>query len=385
MANVKFNRGLEATLLGLATEPVNDITVTKVADVGNYDSLYIGKQMIGTSLLRKMDPSSMPVPTFGESTTWTSTTPASGTSLVITADYASTTQGGTASPIMTARTLVDAAGVAASGYEATDSQILTAAAVEALVDAVSGDTFHTQGGFGGTYTKQNGADVASYTDAWYIYRALSTTAGTNDLVVTLPVETQASGGIVLHGTAPDQDYSDTLIPTSKAVTKFVEDYFAGVAGGMRYCGTLSSGTLPTDGQSGYMGPYKSGDTFKASTGFTITDGSTTKTVEAGDMIVLNSSFQSSDLTLSLTNCDIFEQNLTGAVTAANNFAQNTILYSDGTAKTAASASHITVSESSTTAELTIVHIPTGESNPVTVNVAQDIIDLQDGLEWHDLT
>ena len=122
MANVKFNRGLEATLLGLATEPVNDITVTKVADVGNYDSLYIGKQMIGTSLLRKMDPSSMPVPTFGESTTWTSTTPASGTSLVITADYASTTQGGTASPIMTARTLVDAAGVAASGYEATDKR-----------------------------------------------------------------------------------------------------------------------------------------------------------------------------------------------------------------------------------------------------------------------
>lgn len=417
MANVKFNRGLEATLLGMASEPTNDITVTKVTSEGNYDSLYIGKQMIGTSLLRKMNPSSMPVPTFdGESVTWTSTTPASGTSLVITADYGSTTQGGTSSPIVTARTLVNAAGVAASGYAATDSQILTAAAVEALI--TNGGGYYTAGGWNynsagwSTWTALHSTNDSSKnfaftlpmatvgesydasTDTTHLLTAAQIYAlatgndtyhrtgawGTSDAWKTYTAKYYKGGTEITSGTTGYQALSFTLpVHTWSDASAYAADnatlttpyqvaqYLATFTSAMNYRGSLTSAMAGGT----HSDAYQIGDVFIAG-GDIASIGA-----EAGDMVVVNTAIPANTAFVSTgdnKNCDVFERNLDGAVTADETLAENHMIVGDTADKEVKSVSYITVDTANT--DLVIAH---------TVNGTTTNINVADTLMWHDLT
>ena len=442
MANVKFNRGLEATLLEMATEPVNDITVTKVANNANYDSLYIGKQMIGTSLIRKMVPTDMWVPTMtlsGETwtTEWRRVTPDSlNGKLVITADYTNLGGGGNASAIMTARTLVDYEGVNADGYVATDGQILTARAIQDLITEGGGyytdGSNNTRGGWNyqstgwSTWTAVHSIDthksiaftlpmantgVSGYdastdtehlmtpaqiyalvtgndtyhgtgawgtSDAWNTYTAkyykggteiASSGTGYQALSFTLPVET---GIIVKHGET-NPDYWDDHMPTSKAVAEFVEDYFSGVAGGMRYCGSISAASIPAG--------TKTGDVFIASVAFDIlpsTQGVTWH-VEQGDMVVIKGigTPTSSTQTLNSEYCDVFERNLDGSVTAPSNLGLNNMVVGNATdTKTVKTVSFVTADINNT--DIVIAHNVGGTVQNIAV--AESLL----ALQWNEL-
>lgn len=307
MAQVKFNRGQRSSIEALTGEGIfNQVSIGRDTTADSWDSIYLGNLMVGTSLLRLIKPTAMPVPTFGDQTTWTPTTPASGTSLVITADYNGT------SAITTARNLVDYATASAQGYaqQASDSEILTAKAVTALVATVSDNTYYTDG-------SGNTAGGWNYNSAgWKTWTAVDAgTQAAHNISFTLPVEAQSDGGIVKHGTAPSDDYSDTLLPTSKAVAEFVAAYLASFAGGMRYIGSLADTTAPAG--------TKPGDVFIASAAISDLG------AEANDMIVVNDTYTNGNFTAA--NTDVFERNLDGAVTKSpNDLTTYGVVYANGT-------------------------------------------------------
>lgn len=450
MANVKFNRGTVAGLANLGSNPFDQVTLvrdTATAGSTDYNSIYLGTALVGTSMLGLMKPQKMQTPTYDYSETPTNISWAPATIGTATGNIASgviTTDVVNNEPIVTVRTLVDYATAIASGYaaSASDSEILTAKAVTALVSSVADNTYYTAGGWG-----YNSTD-------WKTWTAIdSGTNGTHNFSFTLPVE---SDNIILRGTGQEQDYSNELLPTSKAVTTFVENYFAGLAGGMRYMGSISGAILtPPQGQS-----YKAGDVFIASGSFTIPAGTTHTTplsVEAGDMVVINTGNGVTSLTAD--NSDVFERNLDGAITgtltsgqmvratasnaiesidtAWDQVAQNSsrkdqldvTRVTNGTA--AASATQITIDDiyhakyvqTSTTVasgfksvmvdgahsadttdhsgyvapalatnvkidpatgEIQLTYQPTGAQQSSTINVAESITNINGILEWHEL-
>ena len=304
MDQVKFNRGQRSVIEASQTLTTNEISLARESASGNdWNSIYLGTYLVGTSMLGLMKPQMMiePVYTTGSTPTidWANSTTAtiggvSGnlTSAVVTADWNGT------SALTTCRRLVNATEASSSGYTANDSEILTAAAAAALVTSAGG--YYTDG----SGTTAGGWDYQSA--GWNTWTAVHSIDTTKNISFTLPVE---SNNIVKHGTSPNEDYSDELLPTSKAVATFVTDYFAGLAGGMRYEGSIASTTVPADS--------KSGDVFIASQAFTIGTAPDTISVEAGDMIVLNSTYSATagqTGTLTTTNCDVFERNIDGAIT-----------------------------------------------------------------------
>ena len=306
MAQVKFNRGQRSSIEALTGDGIfNQVSIGRDTTTDSWDSIYLGNLMVGTGLLRLIKPTAMPVPTFGDQTIWTATTPASGTSLVITADYNGT------SPITTARTLVDyATATAEGGYTATDSEILTAKAVTALVSSVADNTYYDN------FIRGTGQSLWTWT------AAEQGTDQHGDLTITIPTESTITKDYNTASSGdPVYDYHPDKVPTSKAVTDFVETYFAGLAGGMRYEGSISSTTVPAD--------RKAGDVFIASQAFTIGTAPDTISVEAGDMIVLNSTYSATagqTGTLTTTNCDVFERNLDGAVIKESNLTKYGVVY-----------------------------------------------------------
>lgn len=450
MAQVKFNRGTRETISG-ATLTTNEVTFGSMP-AGTYDSIYLGNFLVGTTIMGLMKPSEMKTPTYtyGDSTTVSWAEATIGTTFssgVITTDVI-TPDGGTATPMTTVRKLVDFATASASGYSAlaSDSEILTAKAVTALVSSVADNTYYTSGGWnytpaGGTAAGWNTwtaidsgtagahnfaftlpiadptaanydpsqdttslvtpAQVVDFAGANDIYHKTGSWGSSSDwktytaapykgttqltgqdattyaLSFTLPVEDWSTDqGITKHGAAGSEDYYDDHLPTSKAVAKFVESYFASIAGGMRYCGTIGAdGALP----SGSLAPYKSGDVFIATADVVV---SGTKLAEEGDMIIIRtlaSGVNSVPAGTIINNSqyiaqyDVYERNLTGAVTAVNNLSTDHMVVGDDGNKTVKSVSYISVDDTNT--DLIIAH--TNGNETTNVNVAE-------GLIWHDL-
>ncbi len=220
---------------------------------------------------------------------------------------------GTPTPMTTVRKLVDYAGATAQGYTANDSEILTAKAVTALVSSVADNTHY------GNFTRGTGQSLWTWT------AAEQGTTQYGDLTITIPTESTITKDYNTASSGdPVYDYHPDKVPTSKAVTDFVETYFAGLAGGMRYEGSIGSTTVPADS--------KSGDVFIASQAFTIGTAPTTISVEAGDMIVLNSTYTATagqTGTLTTTNCDVFERNLNGAVTISSSMTSGQFVVATG--------------------------------------------------------
>ena len=296
---IKFNRGLRSKI---GSNGTNDVAF--IADSStNWDSIYLGSLLVGTSLIGLMKPSKLKYKAT-DSGDWADLTIASSgtgtlSSAVITTDMVGTTPAAT----MTARKLVDYTGAGASGYAPGDNELLTAKAVKRIADAAASsvniDTWYTSGAF----------DTSTWT--W----TASNSGGTNHpaLTFTLPVTTTFTSAT-----------DDAHIPTTEAVS----EYIANLAGGMRYCGSLASTTLPASGSTGYMGPYKAGDVFIASAAITISASNPTLKAEIGDMIVLKG--DSTITSLSSTNCDVFERNLDGAVTTTDTLASGKLIVGNGT-------------------------------------------------------
>lgn len=296
---IKFNRGLRSKIGNNGT---NDVAF--IADSStNWDSIYLGSMLVGTSLLGLMKPSKLKYKAT-DGGNWADLTIASSgastlSSAVITTDMVGTTPAAT----MTARKLVDYAGAGASGYAPGDNELLTAKAVKRIADAAASsvniDTWYTSGTFD--------------TSTWTWTASNSGGTGNPDLTFTLPVTTTFTSAT-----------DDAHIPTTEAVS----EYIANLSGGMRYCGSLASTTLPASGATGYMGPYKAGDVFIASAAITISASNPTLKAEIGDMIVLKG--DSTITTLSSTNCDVFERNLTGAVTTTDTLTSGKLIVGNGT-------------------------------------------------------
>ena len=326
MAQVKFNQGLVSLS---SSNPIDNIgflyenapTGGNPPDAGY---IYLGPILSATKYLKATDPQGMYTPAYTydtngniDSVTWSRAVIGNNTGnipkVVVTADYMDPAGGTDNSPITTCRRLIDSNDASASGYTSSDNQILTAKAVTKMISSNGG--YYYNGGW--NYNSSG----------WNTWTARHSIDESHNIFFTLPVEVN---DIELHGESPNTDYSNTLLPTSKAVATFVEEYVAGLAGGMRYMGSISSTTLPVLSE----GHYKSGDVFIASQSFWISNGSPGpleqhKVVDVGDMIVLNSTFASTDTSLTYTNCDVFERNIEGAVTAENQLPAYGVVYGTG--------------------------------------------------------
>lgn len=295
MASVKFNRGTidqagnnGADALGFLAKGSSGTPTT----AGDYGYLYLGTQMVATKYLKDL---------VVNGDFYTGSTPDQN-DLIVSLSYNS------GNPIVGAgkRFVTDSVVNPSSGtYSPADTDIMSALAVANYVSAQIGanDTYHGTGDWdSNTWNKyvakyyKGGVEVTSGDD----YHALE---------FTLPVAQTFT------------NTDDTHLVTPKAIA----DYFAGLAGGMRYCGAVSNTTLPTG--TGTLAPYKAGDVFIADTAFTIGTG-TTVSVEVGDMIVLKG--PGTITTLSTTNCDVFERNLDGAVHKASDLTANTVILGAGT-------------------------------------------------------
>ena len=313
MAQVKFNRGQRSLIEASQTLTTNEISLARESASGNdWNSIYLGTYLVGTSMLGLMKPQLMQTPTYtyGEQTTvqWAEatigTTFASG---VITTDLVGTEN---PTPMTTVRKLVDFATASQSGYaaNANDSEILTAKAVTALVASVSDNTYYTDGGW--NYTPSGGSATG-----WNTWTAIdSGTNGAHNFSFTLPTE---SGNIVKHGTSPNEDYSNELLPTSKAVATFVENYFSSVAGGMRYKGSLDATEAATTTEA-----YQAGDVFIAAATISSIG------AEQNDMVVVKAPIAEGGA-FSSSNCDVFERNLDGAVTISENMTSGQFVVATG--------------------------------------------------------
>jgi hypothetical protein len=352
-----------AGLNNLGSNPFDQVTLvrdTATAGSTDYNSIYLGTALVGTSMLGLMKPQKMQTPTYtyGGSTTISWAPATIGTSTGNIASGVITTDVVNNEPIVTVRTLVDYATASVSGYaaSATDSEILTAKAVTSLITSAGG--YYTDGS--GT---TNGGWAYNQT-SWNTWTAVHTIDPLKNISFTLPVE---SDNIVLHGTSPNQDYSNELLPTSKAVATFVEDYFAGLAGGMRYMGSISSATLtPPQGQS-----YKAGDVFIASSAFTIgTAPDPTVSVELGDMVVIKSGDNVTTLTTS--NCDVFERNLDGAITGTLTTGQMVRATASNAIESIDTLWHQVAKNSSRNDQLDITPVTNGTAGTATTITIDDI-------------
>lgn len=283
MAQVKFNRGLRDNIGSNTADDIAFIADSRT----NWDSIYLGQLLVGTSLLGLMKPSKLKTKATDGATSWTDVTIGTGTgnlsSVVITADMSGT------SAITTCRKLVTATEAASDTYTPGDNEMLTAKAVKTIVDAsasaASMNTWYENGTFSisnwtWTATEQGGQNHGN-------------------LTFTLPVTSTFNN-------ATDNDH----IPTTQAVT----DWFAAFAGGMRYIGTLDNTTAPAG--------TKPGDVFIASAAIS------TLGAEEGDMIVVNDSYTSGE-SFSSSNCDVFERNIDGAVTTAVTLTAGQLIVGNG--------------------------------------------------------
>lgn len=284
MASVKFNRGLYSAAGNNPDDALaflaKDATHQTAKD---YGYLYLGAEMVATKYLKELDLTGF----------------SAGDGLLEIGTNNS-------SPILTTRSIIS---TTSSTYDWSSSPDVPTAQV--IADYVSKeisakDTYHGDGTWGSS-TNWN-----VYTAKYYKgdTEITSGETGYQSLAFTLPVASEFSSSDDSHLTTPKQ----------------IADYFAGLAGGMRYCGAVSSTTLPTG--SGTLAPYKAGDVFIASTDFTIGSGTGAKTVENGDMIVIKTG--TSVTTLTTDNCDVFERNLDGAIYKSGNLTENALVLGAGT-------------------------------------------------------
>jgi hypothetical protein len=374
MANVKFNRGTLVSLTHLGSNPFDQLTLVRdnPRDTTGYNSIYLGTDLVGTSMLGLMKPQKMQTPTYtynqqGQVTniSWSEATISTGLanieSGVITTDLI-TPSGGSATPMTTVRKLInyqDASSPVYSQY-ASDSEILTAKAVTALVAKLSDNTYYEGGGWN------------YQSSGWNTWTAIDVGTSTYDFSFTLPTE----DSIATYNTNPDPDdtpiygYHTDKIPTSKAVADFVEDYFGDLAGGMRYCGALSSALI----QAG----TKTGDVFIASSPFSIYEPDTSTigwAVEIGDMIVIKGINSPTISVEELTSdkCDVFERNLTGSVTAPSDLGRNNMVVGNATdTKTIKTVDFVTADTQNN--DIVITH------NSQNIAVAESLMSLQ----WNEL-
>jgi hypothetical protein len=128
--------------------------------------------------------------------------------------------------------------------------------------------------------------------------------GTNYQALEFTIPTMTSSSTT--GFATD----DTHLVTPAAVA----NYFANLAGGMRYRGVLTSTTAPTG--------TKPGDVFIAGTG-----GIAALGAEENDMIIVNENYTTGNLTNS--NTDVFERNIDGAVSTSETLSDGKLILGAG--------------------------------------------------------
>lgn len=292
MAQIKFNRGLRSNLSS-STNTDNDIAF--IADSGtNWDSIYLGTALVGTSLLGLMKPSKLKRKATDAATSWTDVTIGTGTgnlsSVVITADYVSSTTGA----ITTCRKLVDYAGAGANGYTPGDNELLTAKAVKRIADAAAA-----------------GVDIdtwySNFTQSTWTWTALNAGGTDHDnLSFTLPVTSTFDGHT-----------NNTEIPTTQAVS----DWFGNLVGAMEYKGQLT----PAIASGTHSEAYKKGDVFVAVDGVAVSG----VRIEEGDMVIVKDDI-AANTAFTSAKIDIFERNLDGAVTTTNPLAANQLIVGNGT-------------------------------------------------------
>ncbi len=282
---IKFNRGLRSKI---GSNGTNDVAF--IADSStNWDSIYLGQLLVGTSLLGLMKPSKLKYKAT-DSGNWADLTIASSgtstlSSAVITTDMVGTTPAAT----MTARKLVDNATATANNYTPGDNEILTAKAAKSIAQAAASSA--------NTNTWYQNNDFEASTWTWQATEQGG--LGHGNLTFTLPVTDSSD-------TFASDDDASLVTPAA------VASYFAGLSGGMRYRGALANTTLPSG--------TKPGDVFIASAAIS-------GICEANDMIVINNSYTSGALTAS--NCDVFERDLTGAVTTGETLASGKLIVGNG--------------------------------------------------------
>lgn len=327
MANVKFNRGL---LDNLASNG-NDALAFLAESSTDYGYLYLGQTLVASRFLKALDPTNTYHPTVAStgdyinridgwsnsnSGPWADQTSHNITGIVLTADHFQATGESSASPHVTSRSLIGV--INGTGYVAKENEILSAYATQQLISENIGnnDTYH------GTGTWGSSTDWMTYT-AKYYRGSTEVTSGTgyHALSFTLPMADSFSASDESHLVTPKQ----------------IADYFAGLAGGMRYCGAIgATGALPTNS----LAPFKEGDVFIASANVVV---SGTTLAEEGDMIVINSlasgvtSVPAGTLindTTKIASYDVFERNLNGAVTKSADLTTNGVVYATGTSTVA---------------------------------------------------
>lgn len=289
---VKFNQGTKAQAsLNLSDEIGFLADSASLQTASDFGYLYLGSKLVATKYLSQMDP-------VGPGTTMVA--PTADNPRVILSVLSNSN-----SVVSTSRLVKYSQMVAQSGgsytydpsAQSADDDILTARAANALVGRMmsTNDKYHSSGAWG---TNPN----TSTTTNWYTYTATNVNSAP-DLQFALPV-VDSTGGF-----APTDD---THLITPKAIA----DYFSSLAGGMRYAGSLTSSTLPTG--TGTLAPYKTGDVFIAASAFTVGTSPNQRSVDSGDMIVLNGNYTTGNLAYSggVWNFDLFERNLDNAVTGS---------------------------------------------------------------------
>jgi hypothetical protein len=422
MAQVKFNRGTRAAIAQQSDSLTTDQVTFGSKPAGTYDSIYLGNFLVGTSMIGLMTPAELKTPVYtyteGQSPTVTYSTDASidatsGTGhfehAVITADWNGT------SAITTARRLVDWKTINAGGYTLTDSDILTAKAVTSLISASAGNTWYqnfTESNWTWTAAVQD-TTLQTQTNLSFTLPIANTSGGSYDpstdathLMTADQIYAVATGNNTYHGTGT-WDSTEWNVYTAKyykngtevasgatgyqalsftlpvhtwsnaaayaadnthlTTPKQVADYLATFTSAMNYRGQLTN-AMATGTHSD---AYQIGDVFIASEAITSIG------AEAGDMVVVKTAIPANTAFVSTgtgENCDVFERNLDGAVTADATLAENHMVVGDTADKEVKTVAYITVDDTHT--DLVIAHTVGNETT--NVNVAE-------GLIWHELS
>ena len=297
MAQVKFYRGTVDQVSNIPADALGFIAKGSAGTpttAGDYGYIYLGTTLVATKYLDQMEVSG-----FG-------TQPTAKNPRIVSLEYNATKN------YVDSRKLVLGAEVADTStvYTPADTDILTALATSNLITKMSAaaDKYHSNGGW--AQTPSGGT-----ADAWYTYRSTGTNIA--DIVITLPIANTSAAG---YDYATDTSH---LTTPSQVAT-----YFSTLAGGMRYCGALSTNSIPANSRCG--------DVFIASAKITIQPSVAVdpRTIESGDMVVLNSHYTSGNLAYSggYWNFDQFERNLDGAIhySGTTGLTSNTVILGAGT-------------------------------------------------------
>jgi hypothetical protein len=272
MAQVKFYQGLQSAA---ASNPEGSIGFLNKADAAA-GYIYLGNNMVATKYLKELDLTGF----------------AAGAGLL---------EIGTSSsnPILTTRSLITAT---SSTYSwSSNDNVPTAKVIADFVSKqqAANDIYHKTGTWGSS-TNWNVYTAKCYKGTSEV---ASGATGYQELKFTLPISTAT-------GSSYASDSTHLTTP------KQVADYIGQLAGAMEYKGELTTAMYTTHPA------YEPGDVFIAK------DANSTLGIEVGDMVIVNTAMAANAAFVTSgtgKNCDVFERNIDGAVTAGNDLGANMLI------------------------------------------------------------